>query len=303
MIPKYNEMYNEVLTALNNNKEIKFKELVETVSNILKLTSEERNELIDNKNVSIIYYRLGWTKTYLVKAGLIDSVKRGVYKLSKEGVRIANSNEHVNNNFLMKYPTFVDFYRPKQLNNTFGIQSIDDVNDAITPNENIDSAIRLINARLSSELLEIIFSKNPQFFEKLVLNLLDKMGYAFNKESIISTSYTNDEGIDGIIEEDRFGFNSIYIQAKRWTGVVGRPEIQKFLGAVAGQGGTKGLFITTSRFTEEAIKYAKKQLQVKLVLVDGEKLTDLMIKYGLGVSIVKTYELKQIDNDYFEEEI
>lgn len=126
------------------------------------------------------------------------------------------------------------------------------------------------------------------------------MGYAFNKESIKCTSYTNDEGIDGIIEEDRFGFNSIYIQAKRWSVVVGRPEIQRFPGAVAGQGGNKGFFITTSEFSDDAIKYVNKQLQIKLILVDGEKLTDFMIKYGLGISVMKIYELKQIDNDYFE---
>lgn len=134
----------------------------------------------------------------------------------------------------------------------------------------------------------------------MVLDLLDTMGYAFNKESIKCTSYTNDEGIDGIIEEDRFGFNSIYIQAKRWSVVVGRPEIQRFPGAVAGQGGNKGFFITTSEFSDDAIKYVNKQLQIKLILVDGEKLTDFMIKYGLGISVMKIYELKQIDNDYFE---
>lgn len=129
------------------------------------------------------------------------------------------------------------------------------------------------------------------------------MGYAFDDESVIATKYTGDEGIDGIIKEDKFGFNNIYVQAKRWNGSVGRPEIQKFLGAVAGQGGTKGLFIPTSSFTKDAIDFAKKQLQVKLILVDGKTLTNLMINYNLGVSIVKTYEIKQLDMDYFDGEL
>lgn len=129
------------------------------------------------------------------------------------------------------------------------------------------------------------------------------MGYAFDDESVIATKYTGDEGIDGIIKEDRFGFSNIYIQAKRWSGTVGRPEIQKFLGAVAGQGGTKGLFITTSSFTKDAIDFTKKQLQVKLILVDGKMLTKLMMEYNLGVSIENVYEIKRIDMDYFDEEI
>ena len=138
---------------------------------------------------------------------------------------------------------------------------------------------------------------------EISLDLLEKMGYAFDTESIIRTRYGNDEGIDGIVKEDKFGFRNIYVQAKRWNNSVGRPEIQKFLGAVAGQGGTKGLFITTSTFTNEALEYAKKQLQVKLVLVDGKMLTNLMIQYNLGVSVVKTYEIKQIDVDYFNNDL
>lgn len=300
MIPKYNEMYNEFLNAANNDQGIKFRDLVEKVSNSFNLTQEERNKLMENKKVSVIYYRLGWTRTYLIKAGLIEVVKRGIYKITEEGIKVLNSNMKVTNTMLMKYPKFVEFFKPKSI----GVITAEEITDNTnTPNENIDEAMRLIEARLGSEILEIIFSKSPQFFENLVLDLLNKMGYAFSSESIKTTPYSSDEGIDGVIEEDRFGFNSIYVQAKRWDGVVGRPEIQKFLGAVAGQGGVKGLFITTSRFSDGAIKYAEKQLQVKLVLVDGEKLVNLMMKYRLGVSVVKTYELKQIDNDYFEEEI
>ena len=200
----------------------------------------------------------------------------------------------------MKYQSFVDFVSPTLVENESIVE--EKVNED-TPHESIEKAIRLINSRLSSELIELINSKDPKFFESLVLDLLEKMGYAFSEESKIITPYSGDEGIDGIIEEDSFGFNRIYIQAKRWSNPVGRPEIQKFLGAVTGYGGTKGLFITTSRFTKEAIDFVQKHLAVKIILIDGNKLTDLMVKYGLGVSVVKTYELKQIDTDYFEDEV
>lgn len=307
MIPKYNEMYNAVLNVLKQHDEIRYRDLVEETADVLNISTEDRKEMLENNKATVLYYRLGWTRTYLAKAGLVEIVKRGIYKITEEGSSVLASGVNITNEYLMKYPSFVEFVKPNLSNNiepNSAMEMMEEQSElGLTPNENIDKAVALINARLRSELLETISVKSPRFFENLVLDLLEKMGYAFDKESIIGTSYAGDEGIDGIIKEDRFGFNSIYVQAKRWQSGVGRPEIQKFLGAVAGQGGNKGLFITTSRFTHEAINYANKQLQVKLVLVDGEKLTDLMIKYGLGVSTVKTYELKQIDIDYFEEEM
>lgn len=300
MIPKYNEMYNEVLQVLSDGKEYSIKELVYNVSNLLGLDDSDKSELMENGKTTVIYYRLGWTKTYLSKAGLITSIKRGVYKITKEGKKVYKSGVLIDNHYLLRYPSFVNFFVP----NHISIKSTRETNEEnSTPNENLEESIRLINSKLSSELMEMIYSNTPQFFENLVLDLLDKMGYGVDEDSIIKTQYSNDEGIDGIIKEDKLGFSNIYVQAKKWKEKVGRPEIQKFLGAVAGYGGTKGLFITTSSFTNEAIKYANKYLQVKLILIDGEKLTDLMIKYGIGVSTVKIFELKEIDSDYFEENI
>ena len=272
MIPQYNEMYNEVLQVLNKHHQLRVRDMVDEVSDVLHLTEDERNQKMENSHKTVIYHRLGWTKTYLTKAGLIRSVERGVYQITPQGENILSSHIHVDDDYLMQYEEvrqFVNRHNEQPENQT-------------KPKESTPLA----------------------FFEKLVLDLLDKMGYAYDKESIISTDYSGDEGIDGIINEDQFGFNSIYIQAKKWNrSSVGRPEIQKFLGAVAGQGGTKGLFITTSTFTREAIDYAKKQLQVKLILIDGKMLTDLMIKYNLGVSVVQTYEIKQLDLDYFDSEL
>ena len=299
MIPLYNEMYNEVLQVLNKHHQLRVRDMVEEVSDVLHLTEDERNQKMENSHKTVIYHRLGWTKTYLTKAGLIRSVERGVYQITPQGENILSSHIHVDDDYLMQYEEvrqFVNRHNEQPENQTKPKES--------TPLENIDQSIKMISSRVSDELLDMIISKDPAFFEKLVLDLLDKMGYAYDKESIISTDYSGDEGIDGIINEDQFGFNSIYIQAKKWNrSSVGRPEIQKFLGAVAGQGGTKGLFITTSTFTREAIDYAKKQLQVKLILVDGKMLTDLMMKYNLGVSVVQTYEIKQLDLDYFDSEL
>lgn len=299
MIPQYNEMYNEVLQVLNKHHQLRVRDMVDEVSDVLHLTEDERNQKMENSHKTVIYHRLGWTKTYLTKAGLIRSVERGVYQITPQGENILSSHIHVDDDYLMQYEEvrqFVNRHNEQPENQTKPKES--------TPLENIDQSIKMISSRVSDELLDMIISKDPAFFEKLVLDLLDKMGYAYDKESIISTDYSGDEGIDGIINEDQFGFNSIYIQAKKWNrSSVGRPEIQKFLGAVAGQGGIKGLFITTSTFTREAIDYAKKQLQVKLILVDGKMLTDLMMKYNLGVSVVQTYEIKQLDLDYFDSEL
>lgn len=298
MIPKYNEMYREVLEALNIHKELKLSNLVEEVSNLLNLSAEDRNETLDNDKRTVIYYRLGWTKTYLAKAGLLETVRRGVFKITAEGEKVLKLGVDITNEYLMKYESFIEFVRPNK-----SVKEETSIEENDTPIENIDKSIKMISSRLGDELLEMILSKEPIFFERLVLDLLNKMGYAFDDDSAIATKYRGDEGIDGIIKEDKFGFSNIYIQAKRWNGTVGRPEIQKFLGAVAGQGGTKGLFITTSSFTRDAVEFAKKQLQVKLILVDGKMLTNLMMEYNLGVSIENTYEIKRIDMDYFDEEI
>ena len=272
MIPKYNEMYNEVLKVLNNHDEMRLKDIVSEVSDLLNLSIEDRNLMLDNNKSTIIYYRLGWTKTYLVKAGLLETIKRGVFKITPEGKSVLQSGIKITDEYLMKYDNFVEFFqRYKEMSERNSNK------ENITPLENIDMSLKMISSRLSDELLELIFSKEPIFFEKLVLDLLEKMGYAFDTESIIRTRYGNDEGIDGIVKEDKFGFRNIY--------------------------GTKGLFITTSTFTNEALEYAKKQLQVKLVLVDGKMLTNLMIQYNLGVSVVKTYEIKQIDVDYFNNDL
>lgn len=299
MIPKYNEMYNEILCIIGENNEIHLRELVEIISNKLNLTIEERNETLKSGKRTVIYDRVAWAKTYLSKAGLVENISKGCYKLTEEGKKVSVTQEKITNKWLEKYPGFCEFIRPSS---NAGEDDGNTDADSMTPEESIDNAVKIINKDIKAELLDIINKKDWKYFEILVLELLEKMGYAFDKNSVISTPLTNDGGIDGIIEEDRLGFNNIYVQAKKWKGTpVQAPEIQKFLGAVAGQGGNKGLFITTSSFTGGAMEFAKKQLNVKLVLIDGDKLTDLMLQYGLGVTVKEKYEIKQIDLNYFED--
>ncbi len=212
MIPQYNEMYNEVLQVLNKHHQLRVRDMVDEVSDVLHLTEDERNQKMENSHKTVIYHRLGWTKTYLTKAGLIRSVERGVYQITPQGENILSSHIHVDDDYLMQYDEVRQFMNRHNEQPEYQSKPKES-----TPLENIDQSIKMISSRVSDELLDMIISKDPAFFEKLVLDLLDKMGYAYDKESIISTDYSGDEGIDGIINEDQFGFNSIYIQAKKWN--------------------------------------------------------------------------------------
>ncbi len=214
----------------------------------------------------------------------------------------------IDRDFLKRYPSFQAY--SSDTGHATVNESVEGITpdpaDIQTPQEMIEEAVQQLHASLSDDLLREITKISPYDFEHLVVKLLIKMGYgdlSRNQEAV--TKKSGDEGIDGVVTSDEFGFDSVYIQAKKWKtdSIVGRPEIMKFMGALAGQGATKGLFITTTRFSAEAIEYASKQLQHKIVLVDGKRLTELMIKFNLGVSVEDVIEIKRIDTDFFESEI
>lgn len=242
------------------------------------------------------------TRTYLKKAGLIDSPARGVFILTAEGSKVLMENPPVlNDDFLNRYESFRAFKNP----DLSAAQTVSPALSEDTPQDIFDKAFMQINASLADELLTEIMKQPPFFFERLVVKLLERMGYGGSLPNAGTvTPQTGDEGIDGIIREDKLGFSLIYIQAKCWNldKTIGRPEIQKFVGALAGQGAAKGLFITTARFTKEAVAYAEKQHTTKVVLVDGAMLAKLMIEYNLGVSTETTYEIKKLDTDFFNDE-
>ena len=308
-IPKYYEFFAPVMECLKDGTPRSSKETLEYCAAYYKLSTEERSEKLQSGQ-SILSNRVGWARTYLSKAGLIKKINRGVYTITDEGKKaIADGCDKINYEYLTQYPAFAEFVFGKELDKKdrqiITSQSTP-MSSEQSPVEMLEDAAAQLNANLSEELLGELMKISPYDFEEIVVKLLIKMGYGTleeNKDAV--TQKSGDEGIDGIVSADKFGFDSIYIQAKQWKpeSVVGRPEIQKFLGALAGQGASKGIFITTAQFTKEAIAFAAKQLHSKIVLVDGKQLAKLMIEYDLGVSTVATYKVKRIDSGFFNEDV
>lgn len=304
-IPKYDEMYREFLDCLADGQVHRSKEVKDIIAKHFSVSAKDREELLPSGRQAIFDNRVGWTSTYLKKAGLVKSPSRGTYEITETGRRvISESPEKIDNTYLRQFESFRDFVLGNQV--TEGEDTVVPTVSSQTPQDILDDAFRQINQTLCDDLLAEIIKQSPSFFERLVVKLLTRMGYGGSVGSAgVVLGQTGDEGIDGVVREDKLGFSLIYIQAKRWDcdTAVGRPEIQKFVGALAGQGATKGLFITTAKFTKEARQYAEKQHTTKVVLVDGRVLANLMIEYDIGVSEEATYQIKRIDTDFFSDDI
>lgn len=246
--------------------------------------------------------RVGWAKTYLKKAGLVLQPRRAVLLISDRGREVLTENpKALSNTFLQRYEEYRAFTRPQTLSET-ATTTAENLMSTETPEALLESSHQTLRAALAQDLVEQVLECSPSFFERLVVELLVAMGYGGSiADAGRAVGRSGDEGIDGIIKEDRLGLDVIYLQAKRWQGVVGRPEIQKFVGALSGQRAKKGVMITTSAFTNEARAYAA-QIESKVVLIDGAELAELMIDFNLGTQTVRTYELKRIDGDYFTED-
>lgn len=303
MIPMYDEMYKNILEVLKDKKIYTIKEIRELVAKELKLSEEEMEEKFDSGKKKY-NERLSWACTYLRKALLIERIRRGVLKITDRGLEVLNSNPKIiDNDLLSNYQEFVDFIKGYKKNEKNLKEKEFILEENQTPQDILEKSFREINRILEEEILEEVLRQDSYFFECLVVKLLQKIGYgSLISESGVVTKRSNDEGIDGIIKQDKLGFDSIYIQAKKWDRetTVSRPEIQKFVGALGGKGASKGLFITTAKFSDGAIKYSKEQHIAKVVLIDGRKLAKLMIEYNVGVSVESTYEIKRIDSDFFE---
>lgn len=302
-IPDYQTLMLPVLKSVADGKEHKFREIADSIAKNFGLTEEELGCLLPSGNQSIFDNRVGWAKTYLKKACLIEYKGKGVLKITERGKQVLkDSPQKIDNKFLKQYNEFNEFQN--KVNPKEEKQETETDYKNQTPEELIETAFHDFQKSLAEELLDKIRNVSPSFFEKLVVALLVKMGYGGSiKDAGQAIGRTGDEGIDGIIKEDKLGLDVIYIQAKRWkeNNVIGRPEIQKFVGALAGQGAKKGVFITASSFTKEALDY-KPMNDTKVILIDGMKLANLMIEYNLGVAQLHCYELKKLDNDYFDEE-
>ena len=307
-VPKYNEFFSPVLRALETGEIKHVAKIRKFALDYLNVSEEDRKEMLPSNTQRLVDNRVNWSITYLRKANLIERVARGKYKITNTGLRVLHEKkDHVELKDLYQFDSFRQFINTDTMSEEKKDLSkpsvLEDLQEG-TPQDNLNASMEQINKELSANLLSEIMERSPAFFEKMVVQLLLKMGYGSALEDGFVTGCSGDEGIDGIIREDKLGFSSIYIQAKRWAEdkAIGRPEIQKFVGALAGQGAQKGLFITTGTFTKEARSYVEKQLSTKIVLVDGVKLTKLMIEYNLGVSVETVYTIKKIDTDFFSEE-
>lgn len=303
-VPKFYELMPTIIQYLGDGSTHSLKELTEYCANEFKLSEQDRTETISSGQ-NKLHNRVGWAKSYLKKAGLLSSPKRAHFCLSDEGMKAFQKGVNcVTLEYLSQFDSFNEFQGKK--NYSLNPSKSSTKNELNSPQEQIESALKQLNDDLAEDLMSEIIKISPYEFERLVVKLLIAMGYGTleeNKDAV--TTKSRDEGIDGIVSADKFGFDSIYIQAKQWKtdNIVSRPEIQKFLGALAGQGASKGIFITTSKFSKEAINFANKQLHSKIVLVDGYQLTKLMMDYNLGVSTVATYYIKRIDSDFFNEDV
>ncbi len=300
-IPDYQSIMLPLLKFAGDQREHSLREAIEVLAREFNLTEDERKKLLPSGLQEIFDNRVGWARTYLKKAGLLDSTKRGFFKTTPRGLDVLRKNpKAINVAFLRNFPEFVEFQTVKKDQD----ESEDEAERAMekTPEESLESGYQRIRRDLSTELLAKVKSSSPKFFERLVVELLLKMGYgSFREDAGKAIGGSGDEGIDGLINEDKLGLDVIYLQAKRWDSIVGRPEVQKFAGALQGRKAKKGVFITTSKFSDDAYDFISK-IDNKMALIDGEKLTQLMIDHDVGVSKHVSYEIKKIDWDYFTEE-
>lgn len=280
------------LETIANGGEFNTKDINMILSREFNLTKEELEESLPSGKQGVFVNRVAWAKAHLKIAGLLESTGRGTFKITDNGKNVLAKNiQRIDLKFLKTLPDYIEYSAGKQ--SAEGESVVSENEDFQTPNEVIETEFLKIQDALSKELISKIKSCNPFFFENLVVELLVKMGYGGSlSDAGKAIGKSGDEGIDGIIKEDKLGLDVIYIQAKRWEGNVGRPEIQKFVGALAGQGAKKGIFITTSKFTPDALHYIPRN-ETKIVLIDGAKLTQLMIEHNLGVSVHNTYELEK----------
>ena len=301
-IPDYQSIMLPLLKKTSDGKEHHLSDLRNEISDVFKLTSEEREELLPSGTQPVLNNRVAWASIYLQRARLLKRPNRGWYQITERGLTVLKENPNkIDVKFLHKFPEFVDFLRTKKEDKEVSGTIIVEPSET-NPEEALEAAFQELQHTLASDILQAIKESSPHFFERLVIDVLVKMGYGGSrKEAGQAIGRIGDEGIDGIIKEDKLGLDIIYIQAKKWENTVGRPEIQKFAGALQGQRARKGIFITTSNFSKEALDYVK-NIESKIILIDGPRLAELMIDHSVGVTPVASYEIKKLDSDYFIED-
>lgn len=304
-VPKFFELFEEFLKATQDGELHTAKEVREIIANEMNISDTDRLELLPSGKQRTFDNRVAWARTYLDRAGLIETPVRGKYRITNAGKDALTSGEKIDLMYLERSDKFREFHNVASAKSSeINSKNADETDES--PMEVLDAAFQQINGSLASQLIDEVMKLTPTEFERLVVKLLLSMGYGSGiEEAGRVTPRSNDGGIDGTIREDQLGFSHIYIQAKQWAvdQTVGKPEIQKFVGALTGQQAQKGLFITTAKFSDGALQYAKNLLGAKVVLVDGVTLTKLMIKHNVGVSVEHVYEVKRLDSDFFTEDL
>jgi restriction system protein len=299
-IPDFQTLFLPVLKLFSDQQEHSRTDFIEQLGKAFGLNQEEMSDTLPSGQKRFSN-RINWALLYLTKSGLLESTRRGYRKITQRGKEVIQSNLlRIDTNYLMRFPEFIKFHPP--LKKVSDEPTSPKPIEPLTPEEQLQKVYLELRNELADEILGRLKSCHPSFFERIVIDVIVKMGYGGSRldaGKVIGKS--GDGGIDGIIKEDKLGLDTIYIQAKRWDNTVGRPEIQKFVGALTGQRAKKGLFITTSTFSNEAMEYAS-NIDMKVVLIDGETLAQYMIDYGVGVSVAAAYEVKRIDSDYFSDE-
>ena len=302
-IPDYQTLMLPLLRLTADGREWPFREAVEKLSTEFSLSDEERNELLPSGTAHVFGSRVGWARSYLKQAGILEAPKRGVLRITATGkALLASDPPRVDNVLLAQYESFRAFRaRGKEVDDS-SKPVASETASMQTPEDAMASAYTRIRKNLETELLEQVRGASPAFFERLVVDLIVAMGYGGSRvDAGRAVGRSGDGGINGIIKEDKLGLDLIFLQAKKWEATVGRPEIQKFAGALQGQRATKGIFITTSSYSKDALEYVG-LISTKIILVDGDTLARLMVDHGVAVTRTGTYELKKIDTDYFDDE-
>lgn len=299
-VPKYDELMKPLLVAVKDGKEHKIKDVIAVLARRLILSKDDLAEMLPSGRQTVFKNRVGWAKTYLKKAGLLDSPARATIVITDAGQQVVKENPaKIDSKYLERFPSFSDFISVGKTTDDDNIVLPTPKPTDLTPDDQLEDAYKEINASLAADLLSEVMKIKPHTFEKLVVDLLSKMGYGTVAYGSHATPASRDDGIDGIIMKDKLGFSLIYLQAKKWAvdKTVGQPDIQSFVGAIAGKHGD-GLFVTTAKFSIQAKNYANTH---HIILIDGERLANLMIEYNFCVSVRKIFEIKAIDTDAMAE--
>ena len=300
-VPDFQSLMLPLLKSSQDGQEHSISDSIEALALQLELSDGEKKELLPSGTMPRFDNRVRWARVYLKKAGLVQNTTRGKFRITERGLQVLRANPpNINTKFLRQFPEFLDFQNLAKQDQKQEEEKEEEQDQ--TPEELLEASYQKLRRDLAQELLERTKNASPAFFEKLVVDLLVAMGYGGSrKDAGQAVGQSGDEGIDGIIKEDKLGLDVVYIQAKRWGSTVGRPVVQAFAGSLEGQRARKGVLITTSQFSQEAKEYVNR-IEKKIILIDGEQLSQLMMDHGIGIAEVAIYTIKRVDSDYFEEE-